>query len=283
MERYTVEGNVSCSNPPVAALAADVTSGNAPLTVNFNASASNIPAGGCGTIASYIFDFGDGNQVTQAAPNATVAHTYTTGGVTYPARVRVVSTKGITSSNNAQQNITVNTVGPPPLQSVVSRMTHGGAVDFDVVLPQPPDARAIECRSGGNYKLVLTFVNNLVSVASAGITTGTGSILNSGLGPNTNQYTVNLTGVTDIQTLTVTLTSAIDSTGANGNIVVSLPVLVGDVNGSARVDSGDVSLVRQQALATVTIDNFRNDLNASNRIDSGDVSIARQNALHSLP
>src|ERR1043166_1183514 len=64
--QYTLQGNLSCSAAPVAALAAAPTSGNAPLLVNFDASGSNIPAGGCGTINSYIFDFGDGSpQVTQ--------------------------------------------------------------------------------------------------------------------------------------------------------------------------------------------------------------------------
>jgi hypothetical protein len=58
---------------------------------------------------------------------------------------------------------------------------------------------AIECRSGGNYKVIFTFVNNLVSVASASLTSATGSVSSSALGPNSNQYTVNLTGVTNAQ------------------------------------------------------------------------------------
>lgn len=60
-------------------------------------------------------------------------------------------------------------------------------------------------------------------------------------------------------------------------------VLEGDVNGSGRVDSGDVSLVRQQTLQTITNSNFKEDINASGRIDSGDVSIARQQTLTTLP
>ena len=60
-------------------------------------------------------------------------------------------------------------------------------------------------------------------------------------------------------------------------------VLIGDVNASARVDAGDVSLVRQQTLQPVVSANFREDINASGRIDAGDVSIARQQALTSLP
>jgi hypothetical protein len=60
-------------------------------------------------------------------------------------------------------------------------------------------------------------------------------------------------------------------------------VLIGDVNGSGRVDAADVSSVRQQTLQAVNGTNFRNDINTSSRIDAADVSIARQQTLTSLP
>src|SRR5256886_4116387 len=49
----------------------------------------------------------------------------------------------------------------------------------------------------GNYTLVFTFANNLVSVSGAGLVTGFGSVSSSGIGPNLNQYTVNLINVTN--------------------------------------------------------------------------------------
>jgi hypothetical protein len=176
----------------------------------------------------------------------------------------------------------------PVLTSVVSRMTHGAAGTFDVNLPLPPNSspRGVECRSStpGNYSLVFTFTANLTSVASASVSSGTGSFNSSMIGPNPNQYTVNLTGVADQQYITVTLNSVVDATGANGDIVSpQLGILVGDVNASARVDAADVSSVRQETLVAVSNSNFRNDLNTSGRIDAADVSIARQDTLHSLP
>ena len=176
----------------------------------------------------------------------------------------------------------------PVLTSVVSRMTHGTAGNFDVNMPLPPNSspRGVECRSGtaGNYKLVFTFTANLTSVTSASVSSGTGSFSSGTIGPNPNQYTVNLTGVADQQYITVTLNNVVDATGASGNIVSpQLGILVGDVNASGRVDAADVSSVRQQTLQTVSTSNFRNDLNASGRIDAADVSIARQDTLHSLP
>jgi hypothetical protein len=178
----------------------------------------------------------------------------------------------------------------PVLTSVVSRMTHGSAGTFDVNMPLPPNSspRGVEPRSStslgaGNYQLVFTFTANLTSVASATVSSGTGSVSGSPV-VSGNTCTVNLTGVADQQYITVTLNNVVDSTGATGNIVSpQLGILVGDVNASGRVDAGDVSSARQQTLQTITTSNFRNDLNASGRIDAADVSLARQDTLHSLP
>jgi PKD repeat protein len=276
---YTVAGNLSCSAPPVAALSATPASGPAPLTVNFDATLST--PGQCGTINAYIFDFGDGSpQVNQATP--TIAHTYNTGGATYHARVRVTNTSGLTSSNIAQQDITVNPSGPPILTSIVSRKTHGGAGDFDIPLPQPPNARNVECRSGGatnDYKLIFTFLNNVTSVGSATVTGGAGSVPGNigSVGPGSNQYTVNLTGVTSGQSTTVTLTNALDSTGALGPETAIIGVLIGDVNANAVMTNADVSLVKAQVAAGggVSPSNFRNDVNANGVITNADVSVTK--------
>jgi PKD domain/Divergent InlB B-repeat domain len=108
---YTRVGNISCSDkPPIAVLSANTTTGPAPLTVNFDASASNEPAGSCGTIDSYTLDFGDGSApVTQSTPKFT--HTYNNPG-TYPARLTVADTVGQVSTNPAEQVITVSPAGP---------------------------------------------------------------------------------------------------------------------------------------------------------------------------
>ena len=279
---YTVSGNLSCSNPPLAALAATPTSGNAPLIVNFDASASSVPTGGCGTINTYIFDFGDGQTETQTN-DATVSHTYENGG-TYGARVRVQTTLGVTSANIAEQVITVSS-GPPEVVAIVSRKTHG-ATDFDIVLPQPPAARNIESRSGGagnDHKVVFTFLNNVVSVLNATVTAGAGSVLNRGLGPETNQYTVNLTGVVNAQTTTVTLDDALDSSGALGDIEAKIGVLFGDVNNTASVSNTDVGVVKGQITAPLTTTNFRSDVNVNGAVSNTDVGVTKGQISNVLP
>jgi hypothetical protein len=186
------------------------------------------------------------------------------------------------------QTLIEHYIAPPvQLNAVVSRKTHGsaGAFDIDLFLTGNP---GIECRSGGpngDYSLVFTFANTLTSVNGASITSGTGSVASSNIdSTDTHNYIVNLTGVTNAQVITVSLSNVTDSAGNSSSAVsASMGVLIGDVNGSGRVDAADVSLVRQQTLQPISSSNFREDLNAGGRIDAADVSIARQQTLTSLP
>ena len=191
-------------------------------------------------------------------------------------------------SHNLIEHYTVPAV---QLVEAVSRKVHGSAGVFDIVLrgqdPPPPGYLGIECRSGGvngDYTLVFTFANNLTSVGGASVSSGTGSVSNAAIGSDFHQYLVNLTGVTNAQTITVGLSNVSDSAGNFSPAVAGqMGVLLGDVNASGRVDAADVSLVRQQTLQNVDGSNFREDINASGRIDAADVSIARRQTLTSLP
>ncbi len=288
---YTRVGNDFCQNlPPVAFMTATPMSGPKNLVVNFDGSApskSHEPTGACATINSYTLDFGDGSApVTNSTGLFT--HTYTTPSECFPARLTVKDTAGLTS-NTFQLCIAVSST-PPPLTRVVSEKTHGSAGPFDVPLQLDPNTqpRGVECRTGGtagNHTIIFTFQNNLTSVASANVVSGPGSVVTAGtgIGPAANQYTLNLTGVTDANYVSVALHNALDSAGNLGDVATTMGVLLGDVNSSGRVDAADVSLVRQQTLQTITTSNFRDDLNATGRIDAADVSIARQNTLHTLP
>jgi Dockerin type I domain/Galactose oxidase, central domain len=170
------------------------------------------------------------------------------------------------------------------LISVVSRKTHGTAGAFDVDLT---NGNGIECRSGGtngDYTFIFSFANTLSTVSSASVTSGTGSVASVKIdSSDAHNYIVNLTGVTNAQFLTVNLTNVTDSTGNFSSAVsASMGVLIGDVNGSGVVTSGDTNLCKAQALQPVTSANFRNDVNASGSITTGDVNIIKQNALSHL-
>jgi hypothetical protein len=172
------------------------------------------------------------------------------------------------------------------LVSVVSSKAHGSAGTFDIDLPLT-GPRGIECRSGGatnDYTLVFSFANTLTSVASASVMSGTGSVTSSAIdSSDAHQYIVNLSGVTNAQYLTVTLANVSDSVGNfSGSISQQMGVLIGDVNASGIVTSGDTNLCKAQALQPVTSANFRCDINASGSITTGDVNIIKQNALSHL-
>jgi PKD repeat protein len=91
------------NHPPIAILNADVTSGNRPLTVNFDASSSTDQDG---DVLSYFWDFGDGNTST----NVSISKYYGTIG-TYQVKLKVTDEQGL--FDEASTTITVNK--PPDL------------------------------------------------------------------------------------------------------------------------------------------------------------------------
>jgi hypothetical protein len=171
--------------------------------------------------------------------------------------------------------------GVPVAQNAFSRKTHGGAGTFDVPLPLTGNV-GIECRSGGatnDYQMIVNFATS-VTVGSASVTSGTGSV--SSVSVSGSQVTVNLTGVTNVQRITVTLMNVNDGTNT-GDIPISMGVLVGDVNSNAAVNASDVSLTKSQAGQPVTASNFREDVNANGTISSTDVALVKSEVGTALP
>jgi hypothetical protein len=166
-------------------------------------------------------------------------------------------------------------------QSAFSRKTHGGAGTFDVPLPLTGDV-GVECRSGGatnDYQMIINF-ETTVTVESASVTSGTGSV--SSFSVSGSQVTVNLTGVTNVQRITVTLHNVNNGT-STGDVPVSMGVLVGDVNGNAVVNASDVSLTKAQVGQPVSGSNFREDVNASGTISATDVAQVKAEVGTALP
>jgi hypothetical protein len=175
---------------------------------------------------------------------------------------------------------------PEQLVGAASRLTHAGAGTFDVDLPLTGTS-GVECRSDGtgNYKIVLHFGNSPVSgnAAVTGHNPGGGGSVSS-VSFSGNDMIVGLTGVTNAQVLTLTVTNVTDADGTTlPSASVNVGFLLGDVNGSHLVDSGDVFLVRQQTSQPITSSNFREDINTTGVIDSGDVFGVRQNTGSSIP
>jgi len=222
---------------------------------------------------------------TQGWPNQnkigdyiTIVSDNTGGDVAYAATYNFNPSRG-----QHEQDVYYVRVGPgaPVAQSAFSRKTHGGAGTFDVPLPLTGNV-GVECRSGGatnDYQMIFNFANS-VTVGSASVTSGTGSV--SSFSVSGSQVTVNLTGVTNVQRITVTLMNVNDGTHM-GDVPVSIGVLVGDVNGNAVVNGSDVSLTKSQVGQAVSGSNFREDVNANGTISATDVALVKSDVGHALP
>ena len=134
----------------------------------------------------------------------------------------------------------------------------------------------IECRSGQgagtDHKMVVTFANP-VTVSSASVTSGTGSVSGSPIVAG-NVVTVNLTGVTNAQTIIVTLSGVNDGVSM-GDVVVPMSVLQGDTSGNGTVSGTDVSQTKLQSGQAVTASNFREDVVVNGSINGSDVSAVK--------
>jgi hypothetical protein len=156
--------------------------------------------------------------------------------------------------------------------SAVSRKTHG-AQTFDIPLPLD-GTHGIECRSGGpsgNHQVVVTFAVP-VTFSSAIVSSGTGSVLNATA--TGNEVTVNLSGVTNAQNLTITLANVSDGIDT-ANLDISMGVLVGDSNGSGDVTSSDIAQIKASSGQPLTAANLRLDLTGEGAINASDVSLAK--------
>ena len=172
------------------------------------------------------------------------------------------------------------------LASVVSRKTHGSAGTFDIPLSLP-GVTGIECRSGGGsstHTLLFNFASPLASVGGVSLTGG-GSVSSRAISSsNPNQYIVNLTGVTNAQTLKVTLTNVTNTTGqVTPSVSMPMGVLLGDVNASGSVNTVDVILTQGQSGQTTTFSNFREDVIPSGVINATDIVAVKARSGTALP
>jgi PKD repeat protein len=142
----SAEINVAASQPPVAALSADFTSGSKPLSVTFNATASMDPDG---SITDYEWDFDGDGTYGEAGPEADNAgdptplpFTYTSVG-SYSARVRVTDNDGGKDS----ETLVINVSNTPPTASLSGSTTEGDAplaVSFDASLSSDPGGAIVD-------------------------------------------------------------------------------------------------------------------------------------------
>ncbi len=191
----------------------------------------------------------------------------------------LVGTFSYDGAGNIDLTITAVSGQAPQLTGAVSRKTHGGAGTFDIDLLT---GTAVECRgTNGNHAFVFAFNHNVVS-GNASITSGEGQTAAPVFAGNT--MTVNLAGVIDQQTITLTLDNVTDSLGqVLPNQAINVRMLIGDTNGNRTVSASDIAQTKSQSGAPANGTNFRSDLNASGGVSASDVAQAKANSGHTLP
>ncbi len=181
--------------------------------------------------------------------------------------------------------ITASAAQPPSLLAAYSRKTHGGAGTYDVNLPLTGIPLGVECRRGtpatGSHTIVVRFTNTIVS-GTATVTSGTGTA-----GPPTYSGTdmiVPLTGVTDVQQLTLTVSNVTD---INGNTLASASIPIGfnigDTTNDKSVNSADISQTKGNSGANVTAATFRTDVTVDGSINSADISQVKAKSGQAIP
>jgi hypothetical protein len=177
-------------------------------------------------------------------------------------------------------------------QSAASWLLHGAAGFFPVNLPLSGPV-GIECRTGatsGEYQVIVTFAQP-ITFSSADVTSGTGSVSGTSIskapagtlgGPSGTQVTIDLTGVTNAQTIVIALFDVDD--GVNiGDVGVRMGMLLGDINGVAGVTASDVNTCKAQVGATLSPTNFRSDVNTTGQVTASDVNVVKAKVGTVLP
>lgn len=151
------DNTISVNLPPTAVIAATPTSGQTPLVVNFNGTASTDPEG---QALSYTWNFGDGSPT---ATGSTATHTYTALGQ-LTATLTVTDNLGL--QHIAYQNITVldaNNSYPCQTSFTVQNMPSCNANNGHIIINNAPATFAL--RNSSNVLMPVTSGNHYQNLA----------------------------------------------------------------------------------------------------------------------
>ena len=101
-------------------------------------------------------------------------------------------------------------------------------------------------------------------------------------GSGTTTVTIDLTGVTNAQQITIAL-FGVDDTVNNGDVGVRMGVLLGDTSGNGNVNASDVTQTKTRVGQPVNATNFRSDVNVNNAINGSDVRLVKSRIGTVLP
>ena len=240
--------------------------------VSFTPPASN----GGAAITGYTATCGANSAAGLASPITVTGLANTT-----PVLCSVVATNAFgNSAPSATASVTPLAGAPLTPVAVLARKIHGAAGPFDLSIDTGPTitgAVSVEPRGIGNGHTIVFQFN--VPVSATGIVTVTpvGSVTAVASG---FEVVVTLTNVPDNQRATISLANV---NNAGINVTASMGFLVGDVNNTRSVNSGDISGVKARLGQTTTGANFQFDVNATGTISATDISSVKARSGLVLP
>jgi hypothetical protein len=175
--------------------------------------------------------------------------------------------------SGAAQTLIEHWLSPVRLVSAVSRKSHGDAGVFDISLPLTRKP-GVECRRGGtagSYQVVVTFAAP-VTLDKASFVSGTGHVDNTIV--SAQEVTLNLSGITNEQTIAIRFTGVNDGI-ESGDVDVPMGVLFGDITGNGVVNTSDVGAAKKWTGQPVSAFGFREDVNANGVINSSDLAAVK--------
>jgi PKD repeat protein len=216
---YTLNGTREGGEAPVADLQSDITSGDIPLAVNFDATASYDPGGG--TITNYEWDLDDDGTYEGSGAAGTTTFVYLSVG-TFNAKVRVTNDLGFTSTDTVQIT-TQDGQGNAPTADIQGDVSSGNialTVNFNAGGSTAPNGGSIT-----NYEWDLDG-NGVFESDSDGTSTFSATYFKAGTYNATVRVTSDL-GITDTDSFTVTATGTMDEVEPNNLFSAgqSLPVM----------------------------------------------------------
>ena len=275
----TVTITLGAIDTPGAPVIGNVVAGNGQAWVFFSPPVSD---GGSPIVFYRAMCLPASGSVTADGTGSPILVTGMSNNVSYSCSVLAANMAGNGPLSSAL-NVTPSTSPSLGLIGVQSRKFHTGVQDFNIAINSPVSINgpvSIEPRAiGTGHRVVFQFNGAINAPGTASAVNASGPVDIASVSTFTNEVIVTLTGIADNQRVTVSLNN-VNGTGVNAE--ASLGFLVGDVNGTGKVNASDISGVKAR-MGTATNTNFRFDLNTSGTVTLQDISVVKSRSGLALP